>query len=87
MENPLESDDLTEVLVIDGMMEAEIIKSKLDNFQIPCMLKFEAVGRLLGITSDGLGRVQVMVPQDYLEKAREILDTETDEDQSEESLT
>ena len=78
MENKTE---LIELVVIDGMMEAEIIKSKLDNFEIPCMLKFEAVGRLLGITSDGLGKVQVMVPPDYLERAKEILNTDTDDRQ------
>jgi hypothetical protein len=78
MENKTE---LIELVVIDGMMEAEIIKSKLDNFEIPCMLKFEAVGRLLGITSDGLGKVQVMIPPGYLERAKEILNTETDDTQ------
>ncbi len=76
MENETE---LLELMVVDGLMEAEIIKSKLENFEIPCMLKFEAVGRLLGITSDGLGKVQVMIPPDFLEKAKEILDTETDD--------
>ena len=81
MENETE---LIELIVVDGMMEAEIIKSKLENFEIPCMLKFEAVGRLLGITSDGLGKVQVMVPPDYLEKAKEIMDTETDDRQAQE---
>jgi len=83
MENETE---LIELRVVDGMMEAEIIKSKLENFEIPCMLKFEAVGRLLGITSDGLGKVQVMVPPDYLEKAKEILDTETDDWQTQEDI-
>jgi hypothetical protein len=79
MENETE---LIELMVVDGMMEAEIIKSKLDNFEIPCMLKFEALGRLLGITSNGLGKVQVMIPPDYLEKAKEILNTETDDQQA-----
>jgi hypothetical protein len=83
MENETES---VELMVVDGMMEAEIIKSKLDNFEIPCMLKFEAVGRLLGITFDGLGKVQVMVPPGYLEKAKEILDTETDDRQTQEDI-
>lgn len=78
MENETE---LIALMVVDGMMEAEIIKSKLDNFEIPCMLKFEAVGRLLGITSDGLGKVQIMIPPDYLEKAKEILNSETDDTQ------
>lgn len=75
---------LIELMVVEGLMEAEIIKSKLENFEIPCMLKFEAVGRLLGITSDGLGKVQIMIPRDYLEKAKEILNTETDDQQPQE---
>jgi hypothetical protein len=78
MENETE---LMELMVVDGMMEAEIIKSKLETFEIPCMLKFEAVGRLLGITSDGLGKVQVMIPPGYLEKAKEILNRDTDDSQ------
>ena len=81
MENETE---LIALMVVDGLMEAEIIKSKLDNFEIPCMLKFEAVGRLLGITSDGLGKVQIMIPPSYLEKAKEILDAETDDQQAQE---
>jgi hypothetical protein len=81
MEN---ENELSELMVVDGLMEAEIIKSKLENFGIPCMLKFEAVGRLLGITSDGLGKVQVMVPPGCAEKAKEILDTETDDQQPQE---
>ena len=81
MENETE---LIALMVVDGLMEAEIIKSKLDNFEIPCMLKFEAVGRLLGITSDGLGKVQIMIPPGYLEKAQEILNTETDDQQAQE---
>ena len=81
MENQAE---LNELVVIDGLMEAEIIKSKLESFEIPCMLKFEAVGRLLGLTTDGLGKVQVMVPPQYLEKAKEILSSASDEPQAEE---
>ncbi len=77
--------ELIELIVVDGLMEAEIIKSKLENFGIPCMLKFEAVGRLLGITSNGLGKVQVMVSPGCAEKAKEILDTETDDRQPQEN--
>jgi hypothetical protein len=57
------------------MMEAEILKSKLESFDIPCLLKFETAGRLLGITMDGLGEVKVMVsPKDY-DKALEIINS------------
>jgi hypothetical protein len=77
-------EELNQLMVVDGLMEAEIIKSKLEHFEIPCLLKFEAVGRLLGISSDGLGKVQVMVPPQYLEKAKEILNNTSDDQEAEE---
>jgi hypothetical protein len=82
MENKeqLELTKVVELITVDGLMEAQIIKTKLDSFEIPNMLKFEAVGRLMGITTNGLGKVQVMVPPEYLEKAREIIRTEETED-------
>ena len=70
---------LKELIAIEGMVEAEIIKSKLESFSIPCMLKFEAIGRVLGITTNGLGRVQVMVPLEYYEEAKEIIKIEEKE--------
>ena len=80
MDNQLELEDLEELMVSDGMMEAEIVKTKLESFEIPCMLKFESAGRLMGITMDGLGKVQVMVPAEYLARAKEILNAKTDMD-------
>ncbi len=65
--------NLKELIVIEGMIEAEIIKSKLTAFDIPSVLKFEAVGRLLGITMDGLGKVVILVREDDLERALEII--------------
>jgi hypothetical protein len=79
MEEKLELSKLSELIVSNGMLEAEIIKSKLKSFGIPCMLKFEALGRVLGITTDGLGQVQVMVPPEYLDRAREIIATKNDD--------
>ena len=69
-------ENLKELIVLDGMTEAQIIKSKLESFEIPCMLKFESAGRLFGITMDGLGKVKVMVPPDYYKEAAEIISTE-----------
>ncbi len=67
---------LKKLIAVDGMMEAEIIKSKLESFDIPCILKFESAGRLMGITMNGLGEVKVMVsPKDY-DKAVETINSE-----------
>jgi hypothetical protein len=73
MEEQFELSQLRELAAFDGMMEAEIVKSKLDSYEVPCMLRYEAVGRVLGITTDGLGKVQVMVPVEYFERAKELL--------------
>ena len=66
-------EDLKILVVVEGMVEAEIIKSKLDAFEIPSVLKFEAVGRLLGITMDGLGKVNILVREDDLERAQDVI--------------
>lgn len=70
-------ENLSELIVVDGLMEAEIIHAKLESFGIPSMLKFESVGRLLAISMNGLGKVRVMVPRDRLDEARELMAAET----------
>jgi hypothetical protein len=64
---------LRELLAVEGSMEAEIIKSKLESYEIPVLLQYEAAGRIFGITMDGLGKVRIMVPQDLLEEAKKVL--------------
>jgi len=64
---------LEELIMVEGMTEALVIKTKLESFSIPCMLKFESAGRLFGITMNGLGKVRIMVNKDDLERARELL--------------
>ena len=70
--------DLKELIVVDGMVEAEIIKAKLESFSIPCILKFESAGRLFGITMNGLGKVSVMVSDENLAQAKKIIKTDAE---------
>jgi len=65
--------DLKELATAAGSMEADIIKSKLESFQIPVLLKFESAGHIFGITMNGLGKVKIMVPESFFEEARNIL--------------
>ncbi len=65
--------DLEELIVVEGMSEALVIKAKLESFSIPCILKFESAGRLFGITMNGLGKVKLMVNKKDLKKAEELL--------------
>lgn len=64
---------MKQLIVIEGMVEAEIIKSKLASFDIPCLLQFESAGRLYGITMNGLGKIKIMVNAADYEKAKEII--------------
>ncbi len=76
---------LVQVYVAAGLLQAEIIKGKLESNGIPTLLKYESMGPVLGITTDGLGSVQVMVPAEKAEHAYSLLhDTE---DPGEETIT
>ena len=55
-------------------MEAEIIKSKLESADIPCILKYEAISKLYGLTGGGLGEVRILVPQEFVESAKKLLE-------------
>jgi hypothetical protein len=64
---------LITIYVSQGPLAAEVAKSKLHSANIPVLLRYEAIGRVLGLTVDGLGAVQVQVPAEFEEQAREIL--------------
>lgn len=70
--------NLVVVYVSQGPLAAEVAKSKLESEGIPVMLRYEAIGRVYGLTVDGLGRVEVVVPSAYEAIAREILEEEAD---------
>ncbi len=54
--------------------EAEIIRGKLEVSGIEAKLEQEAVGKILGFTTDGLGEVRVYVRKEDLEEARKVLE-------------
>lgn len=56
-----------------GITNANIVVGRLETEGIPARLKYEAVGAIYAITIDGLGEVDILVPVNYLEKAREVL--------------
>lgn len=72
--------ELEEVHVADGMMEAEIVRGKLESKGIRAHLDYESAGRLFGIQVDGLARVRVLVNRVQAEAAREALLTETEDE-------
>jgi hypothetical protein len=56
-----------------GGINAESIVAALRGRGIPARLQSEIVGKIYGLTLDGLGEVSVLVPAEYLEEARLIL--------------
>ena len=61
------------IYVSQGPLGAEVAKSKLERYGVPAVLRYEAVGRALGITVDGMGRVEVLVPADEATRAETLL--------------
>ena len=62
-----------EVLRVAGAINAEPILAALRANGIPASVVGEAVGRVYGLTLDGLGVVSIVVPREYEEQARELL--------------
>lgn len=69
---------LTTVRVAQGLLQAEVYKSKLESAGIPVMLEYESIGPTLGITVDGLGQVSVIVHDEFAAEARALLEEQED---------
>jgi hypothetical protein len=65
--------NLITVKTTNGINEANIIKSKLESYGIPTLLKYESVGIVFGLELNGLGKVEVKVPKEFEEEALLLL--------------
>lgn len=63
-----------------GMLGAEVVKGKLEAAGIPVMLKYDSASLVFGLTVDGLGMVEVQVPEEYAEDAEALVSEAPDED-------
>jgi hypothetical protein len=54
-------------------MEAQVIKSLLESFDIPCAFKSNAAPSVHTFTMDGMAEVDVMVLASMAEKARDLI--------------
>ena len=68
-----------------GMLPAQVIKSKLESAGVPVLLKYESAGQVIGLTIDGLGMVQVQVPEEWAEDAQALIAVGPDEDSDDEA--
>ena len=69
-----EESELVRIHTAQGWHLAQIYKSKLEAAEIPVLLKYDAVGLIYGITVDGLGAVDILVPAAYADDARAMLE-------------
>jgi len=73
--NGVMESDLKELIVVEGMVPAEIIRSKLKSYGIDCLIQAETAGRLFGITLNGLGKARIMVRKEDHSKALKLINT------------
>jgi hypothetical protein len=69
-------DSLVEVYHARNEMEAQVIKSLLEGFEIPCILKSNAAPSVHMFTMDGMGEVRIMVPASLANAAKELIVSE-----------
>jgi len=67
---------LVTVYISQGMLPAQVVRGKLESAGIPVLLKYEAIGQIIGLTVDGLGRVEVQVPEECAADAEYLLQEE-----------
>ena len=64
-----------------GVIKAKILEGRLIAEGIPVRLQYEPIGEIYAITVDGLGEVQILVPEQWLEHARRVLEKEYREEE------
>jgi hypothetical protein len=64
------------LLETPGTLSAEVIAGRLKSEGIPAWVWQQGAGRAMGLTYGPMGRGHVMVPEELLEEAERILDTE-----------
>ena len=62
-----------ELIRVPGGVNAESIVTALHGRGIPARSHGEPIGKIYGLTLDGLGEVSIFVPEEHLEMARSIL--------------
>ena len=68
--------ELVNIYSAAGFLEAEMIKSFLECYDITVFVNQESLGRTLGLSVGPLGLVEVLVPEYQADEARSILQKE-----------
>jgi hypothetical protein len=71
--------DFVVIKKVQGEASANIIKAHLESQGIPVYLKYESAGIIYGIIADGIGEVRILVPEEFAEEARQIIEPQETE--------
>lgn len=66
--------DLLVLCTVEGELRANVMKAHLESEGIPALLEYESVGRVFGLTVNGLGEVRILVPKELEEEAKRIIE-------------
>ena len=72
------NEKLVEVYKAPNEMEAQVIKSLLESYDIPCFLKSHAAPSVHMFTVDGMGEVKVMVLDSMADRAHNLIKSDND---------
>ena len=61
------------VYTASGEVEAQQVRAFLEANEIPSSFRGESLRKTHGFTADGLGRVEIHVPEAHVEEARRLL--------------
>jgi hypothetical protein len=61
------------VYTAEGEIEAQQIRAFLEANDIPCVFHGEALRKTHGLTLDGLGMVEIHVPEEFMEEAKDLI--------------
>ncbi|MCX7635157.1 MAG: DUF2007 domain-containing protein [Syntrophales bacterium] len=69
----MEKGEWVRITTVSGMTEAQIVKGRLEADGITVCLKYDIAGVIYGLTVNGLGEVQILVPEEEERQARQAL--------------
>lgn len=76
----MEEENWQVVSITSGVIKARILEGRLEAEGIPVRLQYEPIGEIYAITVDGLGEVQILVPEQWVGHALRVLAKEYSED-------
>ena len=76
----MEEENWQVISTTSGLIKARIIEGRLEAEGIPVRLQYEPIGAIYAITVDGLGEVQILVPEQSVGHARRVLEVQYSEE-------